>query len=86
MPPEDKDAALIPRRINGYSGRRRPTSAAEMSATLFFLGDKLSVRDGDTIHLYYRAADSCMAVATGSVSSLLAWLDSHSGLERTTGQ
>ena len=40
--------------------------------------------DGDTIYLYYGAADSCMAMATGSISSLLAWLDSHSGPDRTT--
>ena len=30
--------------------------------------------DGDTIHLYYGAADSCIALATGSVRGLLAWL------------
>jgi predicted GH43/DUF377 family glycosyl hydrolase len=40
--------------------------------------------DGDTIYLYYGAADSCMAMATGSISSLLEWLDSHSGPDRTT--
>jgi predicted GH43/DUF377 family glycosyl hydrolase len=34
--------------------------------------------DGDTIHLYYGAADSCMAMATGSIRRLLAWLDTHS--------
>lgn len=34
--------------------------------------------DGDTIHLYYGAGDSCMALATGSISHLLAWLDVHS--------
>lgn len=34
--------------------------------------------DGDTIHLYYGAADSCMAMATGSIRGLLAWLDSNS--------
>jgi predicted GH43/DUF377 family glycosyl hydrolase len=34
--------------------------------------------DGDTIHLYYGAADSCMAMATGSVSALLAWLEANS--------
>jgi predicted GH43/DUF377 family glycosyl hydrolase len=33
--------------------------------------------DGDTIHLYYGAADSCMALATGSIRSLLAWLDAN---------
>ena len=30
--------------------------------------------DGDTIHLYYGAADSSMALATGSIRSSLAWL------------
>ncbi len=39
--------------------------------------------DGDTIHLYYGAADSCMAMATGSISALLAWLDLHSDSENT---
>jgi predicted GH43/DUF377 family glycosyl hydrolase len=37
--------------------------------------------DGDTIHLYYGAADSCIAMATGSIRALLAWLDQHSGSE-----
>ncbi len=35
--------------------------------------------DGDTIFLYYGAADSCMALATGSIRALLAWLDSNCG-------
>jgi predicted GH43/DUF377 family glycosyl hydrolase len=30
--------------------------------------------DGDTLHLYYGAADTCIALATGSVRELLAWL------------
>ena len=30
--------------------------------------------DGDTINLYYGAADTCIALATGSVRELLAWL------------
>jgi predicted GH43/DUF377 family glycosyl hydrolase len=30
--------------------------------------------DGDTLHLYYGAADSCIALATASVHELLAWL------------
>jgi predicted GH43/DUF377 family glycosyl hydrolase len=34
--------------------------------------------DGDTIRLYYGAADSCVAMATGSIVTLLAWLDKHS--------
>jgi predicted GH43/DUF377 family glycosyl hydrolase len=33
--------------------------------------------DGDTINLYYGAADTCMALATGSVRSLLDWLQRY---------
>jgi len=36
--------------------------------------------DGDTIRLYYGAADSCIAMATGSIHDLLTWLDAHSGM------
>ena len=35
--------------------------------------------DGDTINLYYGAADSSIALATGSIRHLLSWLDSNSG-------
>jgi len=31
--------------------------------------------DGDTLNLYYGGADSCIALATGSVRALLNWLD-----------
>ena len=34
--------------------------------------------DGDTINLYYGAADSSIALATGSIRSSLAWLDANS--------
>jgi predicted GH43/DUF377 family glycosyl hydrolase len=33
--------------------------------------------DGDTINLYYGAADSSVALATGSIRSMLTWLGSH---------
>ncbi len=33
--------------------------------------------DGDTLFLYYGAADTCIALATGSIRSLLRWLDEH---------
>jgi predicted GH43/DUF377 family glycosyl hydrolase len=35
--------------------------------------------DGDTIHLYYGAADTSIALATGSVRSILKWLERHGG-------
>jgi len=34
--------------------------------------------DGDTIHVYYGAADSSIALATGSIRSLLSWLEANS--------
>lgn len=33
--------------------------------------------DGDTINLYYGAADTCIALATGSINQILGWLDRH---------
>ncbi len=33
--------------------------------------------DRDTIHLYYGAADTSIALATGSLSEILAWLDNQ---------
>ncbi len=33
--------------------------------------------DDDTLNVYYGAADSCIALAYGSIKSLLAWLDAH---------
>ena len=39
--------------------------------------------DGDTIHLYYGAADSCVALATGSIRCLLSWLDSNSSTTKS---
>jgi predicted GH43/DUF377 family glycosyl hydrolase len=34
--------------------------------------------DGDTLNLYYGAADTCIAMATGSIRGLLRWLDEQS--------
>lgn len=35
--------------------------------------------DGDTINLYYGAADTCIALATGSIHRLLEWLEENGG-------
>jgi len=34
---------------------------------------------GDTLNLYYGAADSCIAVAIGSISEMLSWLQKNGG-------
>ena len=49
----------------------------DVSDVVFPCGQTIAA-DGDTIHLYYGAADSCMAMATGSVSACLAWLEANS--------
>jgi predicted GH43/DUF377 family glycosyl hydrolase len=36
--------------------------------------------DGDTINLYYGAADTCIALARGSIRCLLSWLDTNASL------
>lgn len=33
--------------------------------------------DGDTINIYYGAADTCIALATGSIKEMLEWLENH---------
>jgi len=33
--------------------------------------------DGDTLNLYYGAADTCVALATGSIRRMLTWLDAN---------
>jgi len=38
--------------------------------------------DGDTLKFYYGAADSCVALAYGSIRGFLAWLDAHGRHER----
>ena len=33
--------------------------------------------DGDSINIYYGAADTCIALATGSIKEMLKWLEQH---------
>ena len=33
--------------------------------------------DGDTVYMYYGAADSCVALATGSIRALMSWLEEN---------
>jgi predicted GH43/DUF377 family glycosyl hydrolase len=49
----------------------------DVNDVVFPCGQTIGV-DGDTIYLYYGAADSSVALATGSIRRLLSWLDSNS--------
>ncbi|RSL18906.1 putative GH43/DUF377 family glycosyl hydrolase [Edaphobacter aggregans] len=51
--------------------------SGDVNDVVFPCGQTLAA-DGDTIHLYYGAADSCIAMATGSIRALLSWLDANS--------
>ena len=51
--------------------------SGDVNDVVFPCGQTLAA-DGDTIHLYYGAADSCVAMATGSVRALLSWLGANS--------
>ncbi len=42
--------------------------------------------DGDTINLYYGAADSSIALAHGSIRSLLTWLDANGHSEHVNNR
>ncbi len=48
----------------------------DVQDVVFPCGHTLSP-DGDTINIYYGAADSCIALAQGSIRSLLSWLDQN---------
>jgi predicted GH43/DUF377 family glycosyl hydrolase len=49
----------------------------DVNDVVFPCGQTISA-DGDTINMYYGAADSSVALATGSIRTLLSWLDSNS--------
>jgi len=49
----------------------------DVGDVVFVCGTTLA-DDGDTLNVYYGAADTCIGLAQGRVSELLAWLDGHS--------
>lgn len=58
--------------------------AGDVCDVVFPCGQTIGA-DGDTIYLYYGAADSCIALAKGSIRALLAWLDVNSSVSTTQG-
>ncbi len=51
--------------------------SGDVSDVVFACGHTIG-DDGDTVNLYYGAADTCIALATGRISELLQWLEGHS--------
>ncbi len=54
--------------------------AGDVGTVVFPCGYTLG-SDGDTLNLYYGGADSCIALAQGSIKQLLAWLKEHGTVE-----
>jgi len=51
--------------------------AGDVGNVVFPCGYTLG-KDGDTINIYYGAADTSIGLATGSVREMLKWLEAHS--------
>ena len=62
---------------NGSLVRRNLMSSVAMSITLSFRADIRLAPDGDTLRLYYGAADTSIGMATGSLRAMLEWLENH---------
>ena len=58
---------------------REYEQVGDVSAVVFPTGYVLD-DDGDTLYIYYGAADSSICLATTSVRELLGWLKKHSYL------
>ena len=57
-------------------GPEAPYERGDVNDVVFPCGQTIGA-DGDSINLYYGAADSCVALATGSICALLAWLEAN---------
>jgi predicted GH43/DUF377 family glycosyl hydrolase len=56
--------------------------SGDVDGVVFPCGQTIGV-DGDTIHLYYGAADSSVAMAIGSIRCMLSWLSLNSNVGET---
>lgn len=74
----DQPDLLLARGDSWIFGPETPYERVGDVANVTFPCGYTLASDGDTLRLYYGAADSCIALATGSVRELLAWLDEHS--------
>ena len=61
--------------MSGFSALKNLTSSAAMWTMSSFLAATTVAPDGDTIHMYYGAADSSIALATGSIRAILNQLE-----------
>ena len=77
----DRPDELLARGDSWVFGPETPYERVGDVANVTFPCGYTLAPDGDTLRLYYGAADSSMALATGSIRELLSWLDEHSTSE-----
>lgn len=71
----DDPTKVISRSEEWIFGPREPyEQVGDVDNVIFPCG---FTQKGDTLNLYYGAADSCIAVATGSINEMLAWLQEN---------
>jgi beta-1,4-mannooligosaccharide/beta-1,4-mannosyl-N-acetylglucosamine phosphorylase len=74
----DNPARVLARSSEWIFGPQAPYElSGDVPAVVFPCGWTLD-DDGDTVRLYYGASDTTICVATGSLASLLNWLERHS--------
>jgi predicted GH43/DUF377 family glycosyl hydrolase len=81
----ERPDVCLQRGISWIFGPEAPyETSGDVNDVVFPCGQTIGA-DGDTIRLYYGAADTSIALATGSIRCLLAWLDANgSQVERRT--
>jgi predicted GH43/DUF377 family glycosyl hydrolase len=74
----DRPERVLARSSEWVFGPRAPYElTGDVPGVVFPCGWTLG-DDGDTVRMYYGAADTSICVATGSLAALLDWLDRHS--------
>lgn len=73
----DAPAVLLARGDSWIFGPEAPYEREGDVGMVAFPGGYTVDADGDTLNLYYGAADSTVALATGSITAMLRWLDAN---------
>ena len=75
---EDDPSTVLARSSEWIFGPEEPYErSGDVPQVVFSCGWVLA-EDGDTLRVYYGAADTCIGVATASLAELLGWLAKHS--------
>jgi predicted GH43/DUF377 family glycosyl hydrolase len=74
MDKEDPSICLLRSQSWVFGPEAKYETTGDVGSAVFPCGVTVGA-DGDTLRMYYGAADTCICLATASIKSLLAWLD-----------